>query len=166
MSRSGPRLHLANWGWICVTTGLRRWGVFNLVGLAGFVVQISAIAWLTRVWGWPVAAATAVAMEAVIVQNYFAHSRWTWADRPARTRRDRITRSLRYQGAKTVSLTLNVTLTAALVAWARLSPEVANVLAVGTCALFNYAAADRLVFTPDADIQEATPETSRLAGAS
>ena len=148
-----------------MTTGWRRWGVFNLVGLAGFVVQISAIAWLTRAWGWHVAAATAVAMEAVIVQNYFAHSRWTWADRPARTRRDRIARAFRYQGAKTVSLTLNVTLTAALVAWMRLSPELANVVAVGTCALFNYAAADRLVFRSDTDIREAAPEASRLAGA-
>jgi putative flippase GtrA len=125
---------------------VRRVGVFNLVGLAGFAVQIGAIAWLTRAWGWHYVAATAVAMQAVIVQNYLAHSRWTWADRPATTPRERVMRPLRYQCAKTISLGLNVTLTAVVVSRMGVSPEIANAAAVGACAVFNYAAADRFVF--------------------
>ena len=116
------------------------------MGCAGFIVQISALAWLTRSWGWHYLAATAVAMEIVIVQNYLAHSRWTWADRPATTSRERLMRPVRYQGAKTLSLALNVTLTALFVSWVGVPPEAANLLAVLVCASLNYAAADRLVF--------------------
>lgn len=126
---------------------VRRMGVFNLVGMAGFAVQLTGIAFMTRVWGWHYAAATAVAMQAVIVQNYFAHSRWTWADRPPATRRERFVRPVRYQAAKTVSLALNVMLTTLFVSQAGVSPELANVGAVAICAALNYAAADRLIFT-------------------
>jgi putative flippase GtrA len=40
----------------------RRWGVFNLVGCAGFVVQLGAIALLTRGFGWSPVAATALVL--------------------------------------------------------------------------------------------------------
>ena len=85
-------------------TQIHRWGLFNPVGLAGFVVQLGVIAVLTRLGGWHYLPATAVAMEIVIAQNYLAHSRWTWADRPARTAPEQLVRPLRYQGAKTLSL--------------------------------------------------------------
>ena len=140
------------------TRHLRRWVVFNTVGLAGFAVQIGGIAVLTRLGGWHVVPATIVVMEAVIVQNYLAHSRWTWADSPPRTRRERILRPLRYQGAKLVSLAVNATLTAWLVSRGGLPPELANVIAVCLCAVLNYAAADRLVFRD--------PETVLQAGRS
>ena len=97
---------------------LPRWALFHLVGLAGFVVQLLLIAGLTRVYGWHPAMATAVAMQVVLVQNYFAHSRWTWADRPPVTRRERLLRPLRNQGTKTVTLGLNVLLTSAFVTFA------------------------------------------------
>jgi putative flippase GtrA len=134
-----------------VIAHISRWAVFNLVGCAGFVVQIAILAWLTRVWGWHYLAATGVAMETVILQNYLAHSRWTWADRPATTPRERLMRPLRYQSAKTVSLGLNLTLTALFVSRAGFPPEAANLLAVLVCAVLNYAAADRLVFRDVAD---------------
>ena len=86
------------------TRHLRRWVVFNTVGLAGFAVQIGGLAVLTRLAGWHVVPATIVVMEAVIVQNYLAHSRWTWADTPARTRRERILRPLGLFRAKAKSL--------------------------------------------------------------
>jgi putative flippase GtrA len=55
-------------------------------------------------------------------------------------------RPLRYQGAKTLSLGLNVALTTLFVSRAGLAPEAANLLAVLVCAAVNYAAAERLVF--------------------
>jgi putative flippase GtrA len=60
-------------------------------------------------------------------------------------------RPLRYQSAKTVSLGLNLTLTALFVSRAGFPPEAANLLAVLVCAVLNYAAADRLVFRDVAD---------------
>jgi putative flippase GtrA len=128
------------------TSGARRLGVFNAVGLAGFVIQVSVIAWLTRAGGWHHVPATIFAMQTAIVHNYLAHSRWTWADRPARTRRERCVRPLRYQAAKTISLVVNVALTAGFVAAAGLPPELANGVAVCLCAALNYLVADRLVF--------------------
>ena len=56
--------------------------MFNVVGAGGFVVQIGTIALLTRHFGWPAFVATAVALELAALQNFLAHSRWTWGDRP------------------------------------------------------------------------------------
>ena len=39
--------------YLYVGINLRRWGVFNLVGFGGFLLQIGAIALLTRELGWP-----------------------------------------------------------------------------------------------------------------
>jgi putative flippase GtrA len=126
---------------------LRRVGTFNLVALGGFIVQIAVLSWLTRVWDWPYLAATVIAIEAAIAQNYLAHSRWTWSDCPATTRRERLLRPVRYQAATTASLAVNVGVTAAFVSGAGLPVEIANLLAVVSCAALNYTAADRLVFT-------------------
>jgi putative flippase GtrA len=122
--------------------------MFNLVGCAGFILQIGVLACLTRIWGWHYMVATVVAVEVAIVSNYLAHARWTWADRPGRTRRERLARPVRYQAATALSMMLNLALTAAFVSRVELSPEAANVAAVAVCALVNFAAADRLVF-PD-----------------
>ena len=135
---------------------LPRWARFNLVGLAGFVVQLLLIAGLTRVYGWHPAMATAVALQVVLVQNYFAHSRWTWADRPPVTRRERLLRPLRYQGTKTLTLGLNVLLTSAFVTFAGVTPEIGNAIAVGLCAIVNYTAADRLIFSTAGGQHEVT----------
>jgi len=135
---------------------LPRWALFNLVGMAGFVVQLGLIAGLTRRWGWHPAVATAAAMQVVLVQNYFAHSRWTWADRPAATRRERLLRPLRYQGTKTLTLGLNVLLTSVFVAFAGVAPEIGNAMAVGLSAIVNYTAADRLIFSTAAAPPEVT----------
>jgi putative flippase GtrA len=137
-----------------VDINFRRWGVFNAVGLGGFVVQIGAIALLTRHFGWPVFAATAVALELAALQNFVAHSRWTWSDRPvpsavegpAGGARDWLRRYWRYQGVKTASLGANLAITAAL-AHLGLPAEIANTAAVLACAIPNYLASERFVFS-------------------
>jgi putative flippase GtrA len=123
----------------------RRWGVFNVVGLGGFVVQVSAIALLTRHFGWPAFAATAVALELAALQNFLAHSRWTWADRPANNLRDWLRRYWRYQAAKTASLAANLAITALLI-HTGLPPEIANTAAVLLCSIPNYLVSEHLVF--------------------
>jgi putative flippase GtrA len=116
----------------------RRWGVFNLVASGGLLIQLGAIALLTRKFGWPPGAAAAVGVELAALHNFVGHCRWTWSDYPIRTARSCARRYLRYQFAKTASLGANVAITAMLVAVARLPVEAASVLAVAACALPNY----------------------------
>jgi putative flippase GtrA len=128
-----------------VRINFRRWGVFNLVGFVGFLLQIGAIALLTRRFDWPPFAATAVALELAALQNFIAHSRWTWGDRPARSVRGWFHRYWRYQVAKTASLAANLLMTTALV-YAGVPAEIANTAAVLVCAIPNYLVSEHLVF--------------------
>jgi putative flippase GtrA len=120
--------------------------VFNAVGVAGFVVQLAAIAVLTRHFGWPAFAATAVGLELAALQNFVGHSRWTWRDRPAAGVREWLRRYGRYQAAKTASLAANLVITTLLIQ-AGLPAEIANTAAVLACAIPNYLLSDRLVFS-------------------
>src|SRR5262245_18129190 len=123
----------------------RRWGVFNLVGLGGFLVQIGAIVVLTRRYGWPPFAATALALELAALQNFLAHSRFTWGDRPESSLRGWVRRYGRYQAAKTAALLANLAITSAL-AYAGIPTELANTAAVLLCAIPNYLVSEHLVF--------------------
>ena len=120
--------------------------MFNLVGLAGFAVQIAAISVLTRRFGWPDIAATVVALEVAALQNFVVHNHWTWRDRPAAGARGFFARYWRYQAAKTASLAANLAITALLI-YAGFPAEAANTAAVLACAIPNFLAAERLVFS-------------------
>lgn len=128
--------------------------MFNVVGLGGFVVQVGAIAVLTRHFGWPAFAATAVALELAALQNFVGHSRWTWGDRPvpsgvegsAANLRGWLRRYWRYQAAKTASLAVNLAITTLLI-HAGLPAEIANTAAVLMCAIPNYLVSEHLVFS-------------------
>jgi putative flippase GtrA len=124
-----------------VRIDFRRWGVFNAVGFLGFLTQIAAIAILTRAFGWPAFAATAVALELAALQNFAGHSHWTWRERHATTLRGWLRRYGRYQVAKTASLAANLAMTAVLIQLG-LPAEIANTIAVLACAIPNYLAAD------------------------
>jgi putative flippase GtrA len=123
----------------------RRWGVFNLVGCAGFVVQLGAIALLTRGFGWSPVAATALGLELAAVQNFIGHSRWTWRHAPVSSVRGWALRYWRYQIAKAASLSANLVITTGLT-YVQLPPEAASTAAVLLCALPNYFMSDRFVF--------------------
>ena len=62
---------------------------FVAVGCMGFVVQITVLAVLTFGTHWSTATATALAVEAAVLTNFFWHERWTWRDRSARGCRGR-----------------------------------------------------------------------------
>jgi putative flippase GtrA len=128
-----------------VRIDVRRWGVFNLVGFGGFVVQLAAITVLTRALGWSPVVATLVALELAALQNFIGHSRWTWRDAPVAGIRSWLTRYWRYQVAKTASLGANLAITTGLI-YFDLPPEAANTAAVLLCALPNYFISERYVF--------------------
>ncbi len=123
----------------------RRWGVFNLVGFGGFLLQIGAIALLTRRWGWAPFLATVVALELAGLQNFLAHNRWTWGDRPETSLGGWLRRYWRYQATKTASLLANLAITTVLM-YAGMPPEIANTAAVLLCAIPNYLVSEHMVF--------------------
>jgi putative flippase GtrA len=123
----------------------RRFLRFNLVGVAGFAVQIAALALLVHL-GAHYLAATALAVEAAVLHNFFWHERWTWRDRPAdgRGRLDRLFRFHALNGV--ISLAGNLLLMRWLVGTLGVPAVPANLLSVLACALVNFLATDRMVF--------------------
>ena len=76
----------SNWG---------RWWKFNAVGAMGIVVQLAVLSVLKSGLGMNYLAATALAVEATVVHNFFWHERYTWADRASSARLARLRGRLR-----------------------------------------------------------------------
>jgi len=113
--------------------------VFNLAALAIFKSGLG-LGYLT---------ATALAVEAAILHNFFWHERWTWADRIGSLPEGRTGRLVRFHftcGA--VSILGNLALMQALVGRMHVPYLAANAIAISLCSLLNFLAADRLVFRP------------------
>lgn len=124
---------------------MRRWLVFNAVGLVGFGVQLGLLAVLVD-FEVPYLLATALAVEAAVLHNFLWHERLTWRDRPA-IGRDRALRLWRFHmlnGA--VSMGGNLAIMRVLVGMFGAPVLPANLVAVAVCAVLNYVAGDRLVF--------------------
>ena len=135
-----------------------RVGPFMAVGALGFAVQIAALALLTGA-GWPLIAATAVAVEIAILHNFCWHECWTWRDRASDVHWTG--RLVRFHAATGVaSIGANVILTAALVEVCRLQPVIANTLAVAIMSAVNFFIADRWVFARKAPLVAALPRSA------
>jgi putative flippase GtrA len=118
---------------------------FNLVGIAGFVLQIGMLALLVYL-GVHYLAATALAVETAVLHNFLWHERWTWRDRPA-DGRGRLARLWRFHALNgTVSLVGNLLLMRLFVGAFGVPAVPANLASVLACAAINFAASDRLVF--------------------
>jgi putative flippase GtrA len=129
---------------------------FITVGSLGFAVQLVALWALTFGAGWSVAAATATAVEAAVLINFFCHERWTWRDRRSEEN-SRVGRLWRFHVATGLtSLVGNVVVTVVLVSGLGIPALAANVVAVVLSSAANYRAADRWVFNAPA------PRASRL----
>jgi putative flippase GtrA len=125
---------------------LSRYLRFNLVGIAGFAVQLSTLALLLHVPGVWYVLASAVAVEAAVLHNFVWHERWTWRDRPRQGRM--LDRLVGFHAANGLSsLAAHVAGTPLLVEAAGLPPLGANVLLAGFMSLVNYQLGDRVVFT-------------------
>jgi len=73
-----------------------RWLKFNAVGAAGIVVQLALLALLAKGLGVNYLLATALAVEAAVIHNFFWHQRFTWADRASSGTRESLGRFLRF----------------------------------------------------------------------
>jgi putative flippase GtrA len=119
---------------------------FVTVGALGFVVQVAALALLTRIESVPYELATLVAVELSVVHNFWWHERWTWRDRT--TARPGVLRRLsRFQAsAGFTSLPGNLVLTVFFVELLGIDALIANVFAVGLLGAANFVVLDRWVF--------------------
>jgi putative flippase GtrA len=121
-----------------------RWLRFNAGGLYGFLLQLLALALLSRVL--PLSVATAIAVEAAVIHNFLWHEFYTWRDR--RHEKSMIRRFFRFQLTNGLtSIFANVVITDYLHAEYRMFAVLANILAVLACSVINFAAAEWLVFT-------------------
>jgi putative flippase GtrA len=124
---------------------VRRWLIFNVVGAAGIAVQLAVLALLTRA-RMDYLLATALAVEASVLHNFFWHERWTWEDR--RHSGGQVVAALaRFHLANgAVSIIGNLLLMRLLVGAFGVYYLVANVSAIAACSVVNFFAGDRFVF--------------------
>jgi putative flippase GtrA len=142
-------------------SGTERWLRFNVVGIAGFGVQLLILGLLAGPLGFHYLWATALAVEAAVVHNFAWHEAWTWKDRPARALTVRVKRLLRFHGTNgATSLLGNLALMEALVGQFHWPLLPANLLAVAVCSLLNFLLSHYLVFRSEGDYFLATFNSS------
>lgn len=125
-------------------TILLRWVKFNAVGATGVLVQTLTLALLLKVSGLHYLAATALAVEASVLNNFVWHRKWTWADRPRSNAAITLLRFNLTAGA--MSLAGNLALMWLFVSAAGLGAMRANLIAILICSVINFMLNDRLVF--------------------
>ena len=131
--------------------GVMRFGKFNLVGLLGAALQVFLFYLLIRRFRLPEAAATLIAVELVVLHNFFWHERFTWSDREPAGLRQRAMRLWRFHaGNGLVSLVGNTLVTYMLVEWLGVPPVPAAITAIALCAPANFWVADRWVYVTPA----------------
>ena len=123
---------------------------FNVVSLAGIVVQVTAL-WLLMRGHAGYLAASSAAIVLAVAHNFFWHWRWTWSDRKGRISpaaafaRFSLTNGL-------VSVLSNLALMPLLVRAICLSPIPANLIVIVAGGLLNFWLAGRVAFRPRAPV--------------
>ena len=125
----------------------RRWGIFNLVGILGFAIQLGVLFVLKHFLGLDLLLATVIAVEIAVLHNFLWHEHVTWADVVSPRRLGMLARLLRFHLANgLISIAGNAMITWFLVKSVRLPYMLANVVAVLICSLLNFLSSDRFVF--------------------
>lgn len=122
-----------------------RWIRFSAGGTYGSLLQLLALMVLAK---WlPLAWATALAVETAVLHNFVWHEMYTWQDRHVRGVRALLARMVRFQMSNgVISIVGNVMLTSLLHEHFGIPAVIANVMAIGMCGIFNFAASEWLVF--------------------
>ena len=118
---------------------------FSVVGAGGVIVQIVTLGLLLRATGVHYLVATALAVEASVLNNFFWHRRWTWADRQRPHAALVLLRFNATNGA--MSVIGNLGFMFLMVNGLKLNPMIANLITILICSLVNFALADRVAFT-------------------
>jgi putative flippase GtrA len=124
--------------------GLIRWLKFNAVGAIGICVQLSVLALLTSLFDVNYLLATALAVEAAVLHNFFWHVRFTWSDRTTSALFSRLWKF--NLGTGGLSILGNVLAMKVLVGVVGLRYMLANLLSIAGCSIVNFLIADRTIF--------------------
>ena len=115
----------------------------------GFAVQMITLFLLIHFVRLHYLPATALAVEAAILNNFFWHEKWTWVDRAVAGREGRFRRLVSFHLANgIISITGNVLMMRFLVGALDMHYVPATIIAITVCAVLNFIAGDRLVFRP------------------
>src|SRR6185312_3025454 len=132
---------------------MTHWIKFNVVGLLGFGLQSATLFILTHtVYSISYLAATTVAVELAILNNFVWHQRWTWSDRPSTTKKATACRLAKFNlTTGLVSISGNLVLMSVLVGHFRLPVTPANALTVASCSILSFILSDRFAFDREAN---------------
>ncbi len=126
---------------------MTRFGRFTLIGALGAALQVALFDLLMKGLRLPGVAAAPIAVEIVLLNNFFWHERFTWRDRRSAGLRQRATRLWRFHTANgLVSLAGNTALTWWLVEKLKAPALASAVAAIAVCAPVNFLVADRWVY--------------------
>jgi len=115
-----------------------RWAKFNAVGAVGVAVQLGVLAALFQL-GVHYLVATALAVEAAVLQNYYWHTRWTWKGREGSLWRFHLSNGL-------LSLISNLVWMRMFTGWLGVPPLPANLMGIALTSTVNFLLGDRWVF--------------------
>src|ERR1700691_3682448 len=126
---------------------LLRWLKFNAVGALGIGVQLIMLFVLNRGFHLSYLPATALALEAALMHNFFWHERYTWADRVRPSWHESLPRLLRFNlTTGGVSIAGNLALMRVLVGLGHVNYLLANGVAIALCSLANFLVSEEWVF--------------------
>jgi len=124
-----------------------RFGKFSLLGILGAALQVALFDVLIRFSHLPATAAAPIAVELVVLNNFFCHERFTWGDRGLGGIRQRAVRLCRFQVTNgLLSVLGNMLLIHYLVQELKAPPLPSAVAAIAVCAPVNFLLADRWVY--------------------
>ncbi|HEX3280476.1 MAG TPA: GtrA family protein [Pyrinomonadaceae bacterium] len=127
---------------------MSSWLKFNVVGVLGFALQVGALFALTHT-SRPIGylAATVLAVELAILNNFFWHQLWTWRDRPSLSINETLVRLAKFNVTNgLVSIAGNLIFMSLLVGRFGVAIVLANLISVLVCSLLNFILADRVAF--------------------
>jgi putative flippase GtrA len=142
---------------------VRRWLRFNIVGVAGMLVQLVTLAGLTHIVHGHYLLLSGIAVEAAILHNFVAHVHYTWKDRGLHGLRD-LGALLRNRQARNatlgalwrfqisnggVSLAGNFIVMRLLVGSAHMPVLAANLVSIAVCGLANFGLGDKWAFAEE-----------------
>jgi putative flippase GtrA len=131
---------------------LVRWLKFNLVGGIGIGVQLAALTICRAFLHFHYLLASALSVEVAVLHNFLWHEHFTWADRPSGHVRHSIARLAWFNTTNgLVSLVANLVLMRILVGGFGVNYVAANVIAIASSSLVNFALSDCLVFNSELD---------------
>ena len=125
-----------------------RWLKFNAVGAVGIAVQLTTLAFLKSGLHIQYGVATALAVEAAVLHNFFWHERFTWADRASVGAQQSLVRLLKFNLSTGIfSILGNVVLMMIFVGTIHIPYVIANLLTIACCSIVTFVMSDRLVYT-------------------